>query len=146
MYTVSALLELNFFAQIETMIPQIQDKGKLLDLSINSTRKLLGEVIVIIDLIPELASVIVSMDAEGMSWCKAASGPPNADDVIQIANGQRSVIDFDVFAVRHFILRLHAILLLVPISSGQRDKKWSERKEKTEVLLSLCGNLAVVQN
>ena len=55
-------------------------------------------------------------------------------------------VDFDIFAVRHFILRLHAMLLLVPISSGQRDKKWIERKEKTEVLLSLCGNLAMVQN
>jgi hypothetical protein len=143
---VSAFLDLGLFSQIESMISQIQDKNKLIDIAVSFVRKKIGDVIVTMDQIPEFTSIIVTMDAEGMSWCKSASGLPDANEVIRIANGHRPAIDFDLFAVRHFILRLHALLLLIPSSGGQRDKKWGERKSKTEILLSLCGNLAPAQN
>jgi hypothetical protein len=120
---------------------QVSNVGEVVDCVTVGLRVRLGLCISRIDRIPAFGMLIISMDAAAVAWARSVvTAPPDPVVVSRIASGKQSPVDFDVSSTKHLVTRTQGLLLAVPAAS--RDHNWVKRKNKCDILLSLCTSLA----
>ena len=115
--------------------------GELVDCVTAGLRHRIGLCISRIDHIPMYGLLIISMDAAAVAWVRSViTVPPDPMVISRISNGKQRAVDFDISATRHLVMRIQGLLLGIP--NHHRDHNWPKRKNKCEILLSLCNSLA----
>ncbi len=75
---------------------------------------------------------------------RGSVGAPDPKMLDKIARGKASPIPYSVVGTRHLVLLLQG--LLISVSGAVRDSMWLDRKTKCDVLLQMCGALALISH